>query len=156
MRMYGMTDKDHIIINGVNSRLDELQAAILSVKLKYLDAMNQARNQIAAVFTEELGPYLEFQRIPDNVSSNYHVFVGRAEQGRDELIRYLEQHDIQSNIYYLVPLHLQEANACLGYRQGDFPVTEKLCQESIALPFYPELPSTYLQKVIDTVKAYFT
>jgi len=155
LRMYGMTDKDHIVVNGLNSRLDELQATVLLLKLKYLDAMNQERHRIAKVYKKELGSYLKFQKIPDDVYSNYHVFVGRVKRGRDDLIRYLDRHDIQSNIYYLVPLHLQEANAHLGYSRGDFPVTEKLCQESIALPFYPELPSRDLEKIIDTIRRYF-
>lgn len=155
MRMYGMTDKDHIVINGVNSRLDELQAAILSVKLQYLDDMNKERLRIADIYRQELGDYLNFQVIPEDVVSNYHVFVGRVEKGRDDFIQHLDRLGIQSNIYYLIPLHLQEANAHLGYTPGNFPVTEKLCQESIALPFYPELSTPDLERVIDATRTFF-
>lgn len=155
LRMYGMTDKDHIVVNGVNSRLDELQAAILSVKLRHLDDMNKERQRIAGVYKQEIGNYLNFQKIPEDVISNYHVFVGGVEKGRDDLIQHLDRLGIQSNIYYLIPLHLQEANAHLGYAPGDFPTTEKLCKESIALPFYPELSTPDLERVIDATRTFF-
>ena len=155
MRMYGMTDKDHIIINGVNSRLDELQAAILRVKLQYLDEMNNSRNKIANEYKRRLdNNYFNFQKIAENIYCNYHVFTATLCDYRDSLIDYLTRYNIQSNIYYLIPLYLQEANQFLGYSIGDFPITEKLCKEIIALPFYPELTVHQQKRVTDTINKF--
>jgi len=152
MRMYGMTDKDHIVINGINSRLDELQAAVLRVKLKYLDGMNESRNKIAEKYKNELdNNYFSFQYIPDGVLCNYHVFAVKVRDKRDAMIDYLERRNIQANIYYYVPLHLQEANKYLAYKKGDFPVAEQLCSQVIALPMYPELTEQKLSKTIKAV-----
>lgn len=155
LRMYGMIDKDHILINGINSRLDELQASILKVKLKYLNEMNQLRNKIANEYKEGLNKqYFTFQHIPDNVFCNYHVFAVRVSYSRDELIDYLEKEKVQTNIYYSIPLHLQEANKFLGYSEGDFPNTEKLCSQVLALPMYPELTSQNVKKIITTINKF--
>lgn len=155
LRMYGMTDKDQIIINGVNSRLDELQAAILRVKLPYLDKMNKRRRVIADRYRSELHPDLFIhQLIPDGVVSNYHVLVTRFNGDRQGLIAHLEGAEIQTNIYYSLPLHLQEANRFLGYHRGDLPATEQLCDEVIALPLYPELPEESLNAVIREINTF--
>ena len=153
LRMYGMTDKDHIIIHGVNSRLDELQAAILSVKLVHLDAMNARRREIAQCYYRRVGEdLLHWQVIPTGVVSNHHVFVARVTGGRrDALVSFLEQRGIQTNIYYVVPLHLQAANRYLGYRRGDLPNAEQVCDEAIALPLYPELEDRTLDRVISAL-----
>ncbi len=156
MRMYGMIDKDHIIINGVNSRLDELQAAILRVKLKYLDEMNQSRNKISEEYKRRLDDqYFTFQEIPENIFCNFHVFAARINGSRNGLMEYLEGKQIQTNIYYLLPLHLQNANRYLAYQRGDFPVAEKLCDDVIALPMYPELSKQKVEKTILTINKYF-
>jgi dTDP-4-amino-4,6-dideoxygalactose transaminase len=155
MRMYGMIDKDHIVINGINSRLDELQAAILRVKLKCLDDMNELRNKIADAYKNKLdNNYLSCQYIPDNVLCNYHVFAAKVERDRDALMNYLESRRIQTNIYYSIPLHLQEANRYLGYKTGDFPVAEQLCNQVIALPMYPELSEQKLSKIIKAINKF--
>jgi dTDP-3-amino-2,3,6-trideoxy-4-keto-D-glucose/dTDP-3-amino-3,4,6-trideoxy-alpha-D-glucose/dTDP-2,6-dideoxy-D-kanosamine transaminase len=152
LRMYGMTDKDHIVINGVNSRLDELQAAILRVKLKHLDAMNRRRLQIAERYRRELrSDRFIHQRIPEQVTSNYHVFVSRFRGDRAAFIHDMDAIGIQTNIYYPLPLHLQEANRFLGYHRGDLPVSEALCEEVVALPLYPELPDRTLSHVIQSI-----
>jgi aminotransferase EvaB len=150
LRMYGMTSKDHTVVHGVNSRLDELQAAILAAKLPHLDAMNASRRRIAERYRRDLrGDLLRYQAIPRGVASNYHVFAGRVTEGRrDALVDFLESRGIQANIYYLVPLHLQEANRLLGYRRGDLPQVERLCDEAIALPLYPELADAVLDRVV--------
>lgn len=152
LRMYGMSDKDHIVINGVNSRLDELQAAILRVKLKHLDAMNLSRVRIAERYRRELrSDRFLHQSIPDQVVSNYHVFVSRFRGERAAFIRGMDAMQIQTNIYYLVPLHLQEANQFLGYNSGDLPVAEALCEAVVALPLFPELPQGTLSHIIQTI-----
>ena len=152
LRMYGMVDKDHIAYHGVNSRLDELQAAILRVKLPVLDEMNQQRRNIAARYEKELASgKFTFQHIPDDVVSNYHVFVARYHGEREALIHHLDGVGIQTNIYYPLPLHLQQATQNLGYKPGSLPVAEHLCHEAIALTMYPELKSGVLDMVIQSI-----
>jgi dTDP-4-amino-4,6-dideoxygalactose transaminase len=152
LRMYGMVDKDRIVINGVNSRLDELQAAILRVKLKHLDAMNRSRVRIANRYQTELrGDCFVHQRILEQVASNYHVFVSRFRGDRTAFMEYMDSLRIQTNIYYVVPLHLQEANRFLGYERGDLPVAEALCESAVALPLYPELPENTLSHIIQSI-----
>jgi hypothetical protein len=156
LRMYGMVDKDHIVVDGINSRLDELQAAILRVKLPHLEAMNARRNEIARRYIAELRSDLfAHQRIPSGVVSNYHVFVARVRNGRREaLMRYLDARGIQTNIYYVLPLHLQKATARFGGRVGDCPVAEAICGDVIALPLYPELSEDLLSQLIETINAF--
>jgi len=155
LRMYGMVDYNHIVINGINSRLDEIQAAILKVKLKYLDEMNRKRNITAKRYIDELNPeYFSHQRIDNSVYSNYHVFVSRFRGSRNKLIEYLEIKKIQTNIYYLMPLYIQEANKFLDIKKGYFPVVEKLCDEVIALTMYPELKMETQEFVIKEIKRF--
>jgi dTDP-4-amino-4,6-dideoxygalactose transaminase len=155
LRMYGMIDKDHIAINGVNSRLDEVQAAVLSVKLKYLDEMNKKRARIAEQYKKELNPkYFVHQHIPKNTVCNYHVYNLRFKGNRSKFMQYLAEKNIQTNIYYPVALHLQTATKFLNYKIGDMPVTEALCNEAIALTMYPELPEKTLDFVINTINSY--
>lgn len=155
LRMYGMTDKDHICMHGVNSRLDELQAAILRVKLPHLEDMNERRRAIAHRYNDELPDQLFTpQHVPANVVSNYHVYVSRYLGDREGLMKCLDDHNIQTNIYYVLPLHLQEATKNLGYKMGDLPVSEKLCQEAIALTLYPELEAGDQERVIDAIKKF--
>lgn len=155
LRTYGMVDYSHIRINGVNSRLDELQAAILRVKLPHLDEFNRKRNHIATRYKTELRSNLFIhQYIPSSVYSNYHQFVSRLKVERNSFIEYMDAHGIQTNIYYLMPLHMQEANKFLGYKKGDFPIAEMICNEVIALTMYPELEETTLDFVINTINDY--
>jgi aminotransferase EvaB len=153
-RMYGMVDKDHIDMDGVNSRLDELQAAVLSVKLPHLEAMNERRRFIAARYRRELNPALfAHQLFPTDVVANYHVFVSRFRGDRDHFMRYLEERGIQSNIYYPMPMYDQ-----LPIRRfrpaGGLPEVERLCREVIALPMYPEMDGQILDEIITAVNAY--
>lgn len=152
LRMYGMANKDEIIINGINSRLDEIQAAILRVKLKYLDKMNLERNKIANIYKYRLNNnFIEHQKVNSKVFSNYHVFVSKIKNDRNDLIEYLALKKIQTNIYYPIPVHLQKANKFLGYKKGDFPNAERICKEVIALPMYAEMKMGHLTKVINTI-----
>jgi len=155
LRMYGMTDYNHIIINGINSRLDELQAAILRVKLKYLDEMNRKRNLVACNYIENLNDnFFIHQEVESKVYSNYHQFVSRLLINREKFIEYLYACKIQTNIYYLIPLHLQIANKFLGYKKGDFPVAEQLCNEVIALTMFPELDIETQTYVINKINEF--
>lgn len=155
LRTYGMTDPAHIVTDGINSRLDELQAAILRVKLRHLEDMNARRDAVAARYRRELRRDLfEHQRIPDEVRSNHHVFVTRCRGDRDAMAAHLERRGIQTNVYYPLPLPLQEAHRELGYVRGDFPGAERICGQVLALPMYPELPDEILGVVIDAANAF--
>ena len=153
--MYGMIDKDRTVIDGINSRLDELQAAILKVKLKYLDKMNRDRSTVANRYIKSLSPDLfAYQQIPNKVFSNNHVFVPCFLGDRNKLIQHLDKNNIQTNIYYLVPHHLQEGLRHLGYKKGDLPIVEKVCSQAIALPMYPELSVSSQNKVISAINKF--
>ena len=154
LRMYGMLDKDTIITDGINSRLDEIQAAILRAKLPHLDTMNAARRRIAARYAAELPRSFTLQHIPEGVVTNWHVFVARYHGDRAAFTAHMDALKVQTNIYYVTPLHLQRAHARLGYKPGDFPIVEQLCHEAIALPFYPEMTDATHDEVMRAIHAF--
>jgi aminotransferase EvaB len=154
LRMYGMVDKDTIVTDGVNSRLDEIQAAILRVKLRHLDSMNAARRRIAARYAAELPKTFTLQRIPEDVVTNWHVFVCRFHGDRAKFIAHMDALKVQTNIYYVTPLHLQKAHARLGMKPGSLPVAEQLCDEAIALPFYPEMTHATHTTVLEAIHTF--
>jgi dTDP-4-amino-4,6-dideoxygalactose transaminase len=154
LRNYGFLDKDTVGEVGVNSRLDEVQAAILAVKLRHLDTMNARRRALAALYAEAL-PELGFrlQEIPPEVETNWHVFEPRtAPEARGRLAAACEAEGIQTNVYYVVPHHLQPALAHLGHRSGDLPGVEAVCAGGLALPLYPELPEGEVHRVIEVLR----
>lgn len=129
---------------GINSRLDALQAAVLRVKLKHLDAWSEARRKKALFYNvlfQEVGLvahlYLPFVR-PD-ARHIFHQYVVRAPGQRDDLLTHLSENGVGTKVYYPVPLHLQECFAYLGYQAGDFPEAERAAQDTLALPCFPEL-----------------
>lgn len=153
-RMYGMVDKDTIDSDGINSRLDELQAAILSVKLAYLEEMNESRRRIAERYRRELRRDLfQHQAIAEDVTPNYHVFVSRLRVERDPFVRYLDEQSIQTNVYYPMPLYRQQpiARRMPGLH---LPEVEKLCTEVIALPMYPEMDEELVTHIIGAINGY--
>jgi len=143
---------------GVNSRLDTIQAAILRVKLKYLDRFNDARTAVADFYDKAFMGCHDIS-LPERSMFSSHIFhqyTLRIKNGnREELKRYLESKKIPSMVYYPVPLHLQNAYRYLGYEKGDFPVTEKLCNEVISLPMCPELDNEQLNHIITSVLEFF-
>ena len=150
LRNHGMRDKDVCETPGTNSRLDELQAAILRAKLSHLDSMNAARAKLVELYLKALPVNrVRPQKIPAGVTTNWHLFELRFSGTRDALVDHLQKRNIQSNVYYVVPHHLQPALAHLGYRRGSLPRVEELCSQVIALPLYPEMP----RHVIDEVAA---
>jgi dTDP-4-amino-4,6-dideoxygalactose transaminase len=143
---------------GVNSRLDTIQAAILSVKLMYLDRYNAARKTVANFYDEAFLGY-NYIKVPERMSFSSHIFhqyTIRLKNGKkQELKNYLETKRIPSMFYYPVPLHMQKAYSNLGYKEGDFPVTEMLCREVISLPMYPELDQEQLDYITTNVLKFF-
>jgi dTDP-4-amino-4,6-dideoxygalactose transaminase len=162
LRQHGMRRRYYHDELGWNARLDGFQAAILQVKLKYIEGWNHARRVIAkryhalfrAAGLAESGPYpLHGIVLPQEVPGSKHVwhqYVIRAAR-RDDLRDFLSSRKIGSEIYYPVPLHLQEALKPLGYKQGDFPEAERAAREVLALPIFPELREDEQQTVVDAV-----
>jgi dTDP-4-amino-4,6-dideoxygalactose transaminase len=151
MRNHGMNPKYYHKYIGGNFRLDPIQAVALLVKLPHLDKWSQARRRNAAYYDKKLAatavttPYIS----PDGVSI-YNQYVIRV-QKRDELIKCLREKNIGCEIYYPVPLHLQECFKYLGYKKGDFPESEKAANEVMALPIYPELTDEMKDYVVNTI-----
>ncbi len=138
-------------IIGKNSRLDELQAGLLRVKLKYLDEMNQERQMIALRYNSEINNEL-IKPLQTRPGSNniYHQFVVHVKNGlRDNLMNYLKEHEIGSIIHYPIPPHLQVAYKYLGYKKGDFPIAERYADEVLSLPMYNGMKKIELDYVID-------
>jgi UDP-2-acetamido-2-deoxy-ribo-hexuluronate aminotransferase len=138
---------------GLNSRLDEIQAAILQVKLKRLDGWNQKRREIANRYSEKL---MGLVKTPDVTNDREHVFhqYSIEIEDRDELASYLYQRKIATGIYYPLPLHLQIAFHGLHYQKGDFPIAENVSKKILALPLYPMLKECEQDFVISSIKEF--
>lgn len=155
---HGMITRYYYDYIGVNSRLDTLQAALLNVKLKYLDEYNKARQEAAAVYNHSFAGHNELilPSSMDNSSHIYHQYTLRIPGGkRDELQKHLASKNIPSMIYYPVGLHLQNAYRDLGYKEGDFPVTEEICKEVLSLPMHTELDNEQLNYITENVLQFF-
>jgi dTDP-4-amino-4,6-dideoxygalactose transaminase len=151
LRAHGAGVKYHHDELGLNSRLDEMQAAILRVKLRHLEAWIEQRRAIAARYTDALARLrrLVLTDVPPATRHVYHQFTIRVPLDRDRLSQALRERDIQTAIYYPVPLHLQPVHAALGYRPGAFEHAEWAAREVLSLPIFPELRDDE----VDTVAA---
>ncbi|PTM56724.1 DegT/DnrJ/EryC1/StrS family aminotransferase [Desmospora activa] len=155
LRVHGSNPKYYHSLIGYNSRLDELQAALLRVKLKYLSQWNQARRKWASLYDHLLTDVpLVRPHAAVNRTHIYHLYVIQAED-RDGMMAHLRENGIATGAYYPVPLHLQDVYQGLGYREGDLPVTEAVCRRSLALPLYPEMDEEKVKRVVATVKDFF-
>jgi dTDP-4-amino-4,6-dideoxygalactose transaminase len=159
LRTHGSVDRYVHERVGVNSRLDALQAAVLSVKLLRLDAWCEKRRERAAVYSRrfhdaDLRP--PRVRVPETAAEAhvFHQYVIRAER-RDELRAALAASEIETQIYYPLPLHLQPCFAALGFRPGQFPEAERASRESLALPMYPEITDAQLDHVVDRIATFY-
>lgn len=143
---------------GANSRLDELQAAVLRVKLKYLDTWAEGREKNAKRYDrlfEKAGiPGLVTPHIQEGNRSVYNQYVITVKK-RDELRAHLSKAGVGSEIYYPLPLHMQKCFKYLGYRKGDFPVSEKTAREALALPIYPELRESEQKYVVSSIAGFY-
>lgn len=124
---------------GLNSRLDEIQAGILRVKMKYIDMYNEQRRKKAELYTKYLSHLLITPYEPENTYHVYHLYSIRSKE-REKIMKTLQIHEIPSVVYYPIPMHLQKALQFLGYKEGDFPIAEAVSKEILSLPVYPELP----------------
>ena len=159
LRGHGSKPKYYHKIVGGNFRLDALQAAIVSVKLAHLDTWTLARQENAKKYRSLFSQkgLSDTIRLPLEKEHRhiYNQFVVMVPDRRDELREYLAQAGIGSEVYYPVPLHLQECFTYLGYQAGDFKVAEKAALHSLAIPIYPELTDTHLEYVVENFKAFY-
>jgi dTDP-4-amino-4,6-dideoxygalactose transaminase len=155
LRYYGERGKNRYVLKGGNSRLDEVQAAILRVKLKYLDQWNEERRRRARAYMTMLQPSpvicpVEMQK----ARHVYHLFVIRTKK-RNSLQTFLKGKGIETLIHYPIPIHLQKAYRELGYQRGDLPLTEKSSREVLSIPFFPELREEELGEVARQMNNFF-
>jgi dTDP-4-amino-4,6-dideoxygalactose transaminase len=160
LRVHGMEPKYYHELIGGNFRLDEIQAAVLNVKLPHLDSWSSARQRNAAFYDAAFaraGLGGKVRTPPPAAKGSRHIYNQyciRVER-RDELRAWLGKHDVGAEIYYPLALHMQQCFAYLGHKPEDFPESLRATQESLALPIYPELSELQLQYVVDTLAAFF-
>ncbi len=158
LRNYGSSVKYHHPVFGINSRLDELQAAVLNVKLRYLEEWNGARTRAADRYRENLAscPSIVLPEPAPHSTHVYHLFVVQVEGDRDALVERMAQKNIQCGIHYPLPLHLQQAYARLGYGAGDFPRAEAMAKKIISLPLFPEITAEQIDYVCECLVGFLS
>lgn len=156
LREHGQSTRYYHPVVGYNARLDEIQAAILRIKLRKLPEWNARRLAIARHYDDRLkGSGVIAPEIPEGGRHVFHCYVVRVPGGkRDDLRKYLADRGIGTGVHYPVPIHLQEASTFLGYRHGDFPVTERLAGEVVSLPMYAELTDAQVDTVAEAVSGF--
>ena len=156
LRNHGRIEKYKHEIEGVNSRLDEIQAAILRVKLRYLDKWNKARRQCAKLYDNFLRNIEKMKTpfVPSWATPVFYVYTIRVKE-REKLREYLKKKGISTGIYYPIPLHLQPAYKYLNYKKGDFPEAEKTADEILSLPMYPELKISQIKFITNSIKDFY-
>lgn len=154
LRVHGAKVKYYHDLVGVNSRLDSMQAAILDVKLKYLQDWNRRRVAIAQKYNRELVNFVKVTRITGNGDQIFHLYSILTDR-RDDLEKFLHEKGISTGVYYPVPLHLQNCFSELGYREGDLPVSERICRQVISLPVFPEMTDEQINYVVEGVRKFF-
>ena len=154
LRNHGQNKKDRHAILGWNCRMDGIQAAILSIKLRELDANNGKRQKIADHYTnafQELPSVIHPHTAPHGVSAHHHYVI--RVRNRTKFMNELTEKSVASSVHYPIPVHLQPAYASLGITRGSFPISEQYAEEFVSLPMYPELTSPQIESVINAVKA---
>ena len=156
LRNYGSQKKYYNEVIGHNMRLDELQAALLSVKLKKLNEWTMQRQQIAAWYNEALKDLEEIvlPKIADGATHVYHLYVIRTVK-RDELQKYMNENGIGTLIHYPIPPHLQKAYEVLGHKKGDFPIAEEIAETALSLPLWPGMNRESVDLVINKIYDFF-
>ena len=141
---------------GINSRLDNIQAAVLRVKLRYLDSWLKEREKIAGYYTKHFQDLpLNTPYAPQHNVHTYHLYVIRVPERREALMGYLKERGIEARVYYPIPLHLQKCYGNLGYKKGDFKEAERASEEVLALPIFPELKREEKEYVVDEIRKFF-
>lgn len=156
LRNHGQTELYTHVIEGYNSRMDALQARLLSLKLRRVEAWNQERRRLVDIYRDELSGIeaLRFQHVPDGFRHVYHVLAVLSDE-RDALVEHLRERGVDVRIIYPTPIHLMEAYRHLGLGRGDFPQAEKVCDEVLCLPLYPGLSTDAVARVAAEIRAFF-
>jgi len=151
LRNYGQRERYYHCMKGFNSRLDEIQAALLSVKLRHLDDWNNRRRSIARMYANNItNPLVIHPQEMGYGRHIYHLYVIRVKR-RNAFQTFLHEQGIATMIHYPVPIHLQESYQDLGYKRGDFPISEALAKEIVSLPMYPELTDEEILYICDVI-----
>lgn len=154
-RNYGSEKRYHNMMVGSNSRLDEIQAGLLRVKLTHLDELNEERCIIAERYNKDItNPLIQKPMIRPGADSTWHQYVIHVPVYRDELIEHLKEQQIGTLIHYPIPPHLSEAYAYLGHKKGDFPIAEKYSDEVLSLPMYNGMTEEEQEKVIRAINSF--
>jgi len=153
-RNYGSSEKYICDLIGTNSRLDELQASILNVKLDYIEHSTGQRIEIAKLYTQRLTNLVETPFVKSNCTHVYHLYVIKTDK-RDELKEFLQQKGIGTAVHYPIPPHLQKAYSHLNFKKGDFPIAEKLANQSLSLPIYTGLSNDQVNYTCDSIIEFF-
>jgi len=154
-RNHGHVNRDECAFWSLNTRLDNMQAAILNVKMNELQKWNDRRREIAAMYQMRLKECPIY--LPTDAGKEravYHTFIIQTDR-RDELQTYLGTKNIDTKIHYPIPIHLQKAAAYLGAKKGDYPVTEKQCATILSLPIFPQLTNEQVEYVCDNIVAFY-
>ncbi len=157
MRDVGQAKKYYHSMFGYNSRLDNLHAAVLNIKLKKLEGWNEKRRKVASMYRKLLSDIPSVILPPEMGKDklfNYHVFPLRVKK-RDQLMDFLKKEEVFCGIHYPVPVHLQEALKDLGYKMGDFPITERYAKELISLPIFAEIEKQEVERVSTLIHKFF-
>jgi len=154
LRCYGEREKYQHVLKGHNSRLDEIQAAILRVKLKYLDQWNEVRRRKAKFYTKMLSPLgVVCPSEKKGIRHVYHLYTIKTRE-RDSLRAFLKKKGIETLIHYPIPIPLQKAYQELGYRRGDLPVTDQWSQKILSLPIFPEIRECEMEEVAEGIRSF--
>ncbi len=155
LRNHGLKNRDECEVWGFNSRLDAMQAAFASIKLKRLDEWNYRCREIASLYRNGIKDFVQVPVDQDWEECVYHNFVIRTKY-RDELMQFLKDYGVDTRIHYPIPIHLQEAAKGLGYSKGAFPNAERYASSMISLPIYPELTDVEIEYIICAIKKFFS
>jgi dTDP-4-amino-4,6-dideoxygalactose transaminase len=155
LRCYGERKKYHHVLKGHNSRLDEIQAAILRIKLKYLDRWNEERRRKAEIYTEQLSPLGVVCPLEKKGAKHvFHLYAVLTKK-RDSLHAFLEKKGIETLIHYPIPIPLQKAYKEMGYRRRNFALTNQWSQKILSLPFFPEIKDDEMKEVTEGIRSFF-
>jgi len=155
LRNYGSAVKYVHEVQGDNSRLDALQAAVLRVKLRRLEDWNASRRRIASRYSEEMGDLpVKLPHVSADSQHVFHLYVIQVDR-RDQFLKVMQSSDIDCGIHYPRPIHLQPAYARLGYDRGSFPVSESIAERLVSLPIYPEMTDDQVGQVVQAVRSFF-
>lgn len=156
-RQHGSIEKYVHEIEGHNYRMEEIQAAVLNVKMKYIEKWTNARRSVASKYTKQLSAFKPEELVipfhPDYVNPVYHLYIIRSRK-RDDLMKYLNEKGIQTGLHYPMPLHFQKAFSHMNFKKGDFPAAEKGCDEILSIPMFPEMTDEQINYVCDMIKSF--